>query len=151
MTTMECKNLWQTVFSKGYETRKSGIDGQKAWQALKNEYEESAAQYDCRGTRIEKLCQEIGYNKCEDDTDHKKVTIRIAGAQLSNRTEIEHFIIQHFRIPLMQNYQLSLSKLLQIAYNAGQARVEFDNESYSSDVKCFYESNMLDDIETYVK
>lgn len=79
-------------------------------------------------------------------------TFNYDGITLHNKKEINHFFIQHFRIPKLMNYEVSVLKLLQIAYNAGQFKAERENKkSYSKKILNFYDKYNLDKISAFAK
>jgi mannose-6-phosphate isomerase-like protein (cupin superfamily) len=62
--------------------------------------------------------------------------------------EQNHFFLQLIRIP--KNNKLDLIRLLQIAYNLGQLSVCLNTKNFSSDSIEYFESNKLDDINSYI-
>jgi len=149
---MDLQSLWLLMSNIGYVVRKSGCNGLEMWQPFKDFYSKYEVADFPGGVplneSIKKLAQVIHYvNK---DEKHDEVTITIASNVLHNSRDTDHFLIQHFRIPIMQKYTLPLVKILQIAYNVGQARAEIEKGTYSKAINNFYIENKLDDPSTYL-
>ena len=86
-----------------------------------------------------------------DELKHSDAILTIGDTILNNQTAEHHFLIQHFRIPRVNQYKLSVLKIMQVAYDVGQLKVVFENESvYDDSVKKFYSDNKLDQIHTYI-
>ena len=83
-------------------------------------------------------------------TEGHCVTIKINDIVLTNSKSVDHFIIQHLRIPTMLNYKLPLIKILQLAYNAGHVKSEFEKGTYHKDIAKFYHEHKLSEISTYL-
>jgi hypothetical protein len=151
---MIVKDLWQHVLDIGYITRKTGCDGLQMWQPLKNFY----SKYEIKSNNsenevpvndtIKKLSEQVKYTA--HDQNHDNVDVKINDTQLKNSKETDHFIIQHIRIPMTTSFKLPLVKLLQIAYNVGQAKAEFEKNTYNEGIKYFYKEHKLSDITTFV-
>ena len=62
--------------------------------------------------------------------------------------EVEHFFLQHFRIPHLN--KASLVKLMQIAYNAGQLEAERNSKHYPHDAKKYSADQQLILFSSYV-
>jgi hypothetical protein len=119
------------------------------WQPLKNMYSNYKLDTDIQlNDSFVELTTKVHYNA--NDTNHEDVTIMINGSSLVNKNETDHFIIQHFRIPTMVKSPLPLVKLLQIAYNIGQAKAEFEKKTYDDRVISFYKEHKLDSLNTYI-
>jgi hypothetical protein len=151
--TMQVNELWNHVMRVGYTVRKNNCNGLYMWQPLKELYSKYEIEGYPKGVkvndRISKLSREVRYTS--KDKAHENVTIMINSTQLENSAEAEHFIIQHFRIPITQEYKLQLVKVLQIAYNVGQAKAEFERGSaYNSEIESFYKKNRLGELSTFV-
>lgn len=56
-------------------------------------------------------------------------------------------MIQHFRIPIMTNYQVPLIKLFQIAYNAGQLKA---SQQLTEQQGAFYKHHHLGEMSQYM-
>ena len=93
------------------------------------------------------------YRANHRDVDHTEVTftdpVRGLFVVLSNTVESEHFFIQHFRIPAMENYVLSEKKYAQIAYNAGQFLADRENGKYSQEIMDYYDLLCLGEWQTF--
>lgn len=149
---MDLESLWKFVITVGYTVRKNGCNGFEMWQPLKNYF----SQYEISGFRdsfspinqkIKQLAERVRY--MAHDKNHQDVEIMIYNTRLNNSKETDHFIVQHFRIPMMSS-SLPLVKILQLAYNIGQASAEFERGTYSEDIINFYKKNYLSDISTFI-
>lgn len=141
--------LWNDTQKIGYNIRKNGMDGLKGWQPLKERYskiniEKFAVNDDIKN--ISNKCYKIGTDK-KDHSDSKFICNSI---NMDNTIEKEHFFIQHFRIPSLENNKLSFLKLMQIAYNAGQFEAVSEANGYPFEVVNFYSRNNLERIETFI-
>ncbi len=142
------QELWTDTFCIGYNVRKNRDDGLQSWQPLKEKY--SRYQLDDDKLISIKDLPAVTYIVDSEDHDNNNVTMTINGTTLQNTNEVHHFFIQHFRIPRMGNNKLSILKVLQIAYNAGQFACERGKRTYKDDLIAFYVTNKLGDITAYV-
>jgi hypothetical protein len=147
---MNINKLWQEILDIGYSTRINNKDGLQVWQPLKKQYQDSNLKFQINENFID-LTKKINYSHRLSDNDHEKVLITINYTMLDNTVPDEHFLIQHFRIPIMMNFNLSLLKLLQIAYNIGQSKAVFELNKYNQDIINFYKENRLGELTTYIK
>jgi hypothetical protein len=141
------ENLWNSTMDYGYNVRSKRIDGLKAWNKIKSILEkyntiiewskESIARYDDLTQKVFKIIDEE--NSEEWDNEKKK------------KWELEHFFLQHARI--IHNNQeppnSNLTRLMQIAYNAGQFNAERDNKSYPDEILNYYDKNNLSSYISY--
>jgi hypothetical protein len=65
--------------------------------------------------------------------------------------ELHHFYLQHARIPTLNLNEPTLTRLMQIAFNAGQLRACWNFPIYSEKLKAYYNDNNLQSIETYME
>jgi hypothetical protein len=135
------KHLWARTMQKGYEVRKNKLDGQKEWELLSSEYEKLYLDEYPKGIPVENSFIKFATSK------HIKYIDPEEGENKAN-----HFYIQHFRIPSVENFNLSITRLLQIAYNAGQFKAELElcPESYEPEFVEFYRLHKLNEITTYI-
>jgi hypothetical protein len=154
MNTKTLSDLWIDTMAEGYLVRKNGLDGLESWQPLKKKYTGMYIDDYKDGIPVKKKYLSIAKNKYiigSDKTDHKDSKFKIGDINLDNRIEAHHFYIQHFRIPNLEKNKLSVLKLLQIAYNAGQFKSERKNNPiYCNAFIKFYDKNKLNQIETYI-
>lgn len=148
-------DLWADTLLQGYNTRKNGLDGLKSWQPLKQKYEKMYVIGYENGIPVNAYFSFMVKDKYiigSDKLDHKDSIFKIDKNYLANGIEPHHFYIQHFRIPNLESNKLSVLKLLQIAYNAGQfkAELEKNNSVYATEFVDFYKNNKLDQIDTYI-
>ena len=146
---LSVRGIWARMIDIGYNVWKTKANGLASWQIHKEEYSRH------HNTKIPLRPEFIDFVKGLDynvnTEDHSDVILNIEGFQLDNRIETEHFFIQHFRIPIMENYGLSLVKIAQLAYNIGQARAVMELENnYGPKLVEFYNKHKLDDITIYI-
>lgn len=148
---------WTLVFNIGYNVRLNGEDDLVAWQYLKKHYEHYAEVIPVNQTMKEIIA--IYYFAHASDHVSSKISFEhvaninpeiLATTILENDVEIYHFIVQHFRLPAMANFELSVQELLQIAYNAGQYRACRELGVYSEEINEFYDKHDLSQMKTFV-
>jgi hypothetical protein len=100
--------------------------------------------------KINKLIEDREYNFDADDKDQEKVKLTINSIQLDNQVEPEHFFIQHYRILITSNFELSPMKLMQVAYNIGQLKAQNKINKYDDKLMEYYKTNNLNNISTFV-
>lgn len=128
------------VFEIAQEVRKSGVNGRDAWMKIE------AGIIDKREFAVrdsfKELMEKAQYNK-GDTLDLKNSTAKIEDHVLEFAPLPEHFFIQLFRLPNLEN-KISYTRLMQVAYNAGQFSVS------QSPALLFFKSNNMDKLSTYV-
>jgi hypothetical protein len=129
--------------------------GQDAWGILKkyfSMYDFNTQQCSNKKSTIDIKCIEypLSYNSEPNDVQHEKVNIKIGQITLNNSDEPSHFFIQHFRILKLENYTLSVVKLMQIAYNSGQLLAQNVISPYDPVIFDFFTRNKLGELDTYV-
>jgi hypothetical protein len=147
---MKINELWNNVIAFGYIVRMFGMDGLKMWQPVKERLNSVGDVPDVSFCpKIYRIAEEVNYNK---NDNHNDATIDIADTKFLNTLETSHFLVQHFRIPTMvsEKRENIRTKLIQVAYNIGQAKAEIERGTYSSAVVEFYKSNKLNDITTFL-
>lgn len=147
------EKLWMKFVDFGYNIRRQKLDGLQSWQPYKKEYSEYIFSNHKEGILMKKkfinFLKSLSYH-FTDSREHNDVVIIFGIDIMDNKIETDHFIIQHFRIPKLENYKLSVVKFCQLAYNIGQTKAVFEFENvYDDSVKKFYYQNQLDSIETY--
>lgn len=146
-------DLWNKTYEKGYEVRKSGKNGLNEWQPLKKEYMEilKDTKFPVKGEIKENVEKYLIIG--DDKQDLQDCKFKYNDSTLDNKIDYHHFFIQHFRIPYLEGYDLSVLKFLQIAYNAGQLKASFENGDYDNmpNIKKFYNDHKLDQPDTFVK
>lgn len=144
---------WNKIRKLGYKTRKNHRNGLAAWQQPKILYSQYYFTNYPNGLPLKRSFIDLVHdlNYWYSDIDHQDASIQLGNISIHNTIEVEHFIIQLFRIPKQCNYTLPLTKFLQIAYNIGQieAVIEFEKGTYHESVVHFYNSNKLGYLETY--
>ncbi len=143
--TLTLQQLWNILVNHGYEVRSTGQDGLNEWQPYKNTLKNYKIDVELKvDNGIKYLCEEH-YNSDEGIFVYNDI-------EINNEVESAHFLIQHCRIPKLMNFKLSILKLLQIAYNAGQFLAEqYVNNTYPDEIINMYYENNMDKLTTYVK
>jgi hypothetical protein len=152
MQKLNLSQLWHETYNFGVHVRKNNKDGFVEWGPLKTKYSKYYIANNDDGIPLldsfKEFEEKLVYNLEINDLDHLNVVMEINSKIMNNKDH--HFFIQHFRIPKMFNYKLTVVKLLQIAYNAGQLKADMDDNRYDGDIISFYTQNSLYDIKTYV-
>jgi hypothetical protein len=99
---------------------------------------------------IESLIKDKEYRFDEDDKDQEKVKLTINSIELDNQIEPHHFFIQHYRILVTSNFELSPMKLMQVAYNIGQLKAQNKIHKYDEKLMDYYKENKLNNVNTFV-
>lgn len=145
MNTLQ-KN-WDIMVQIGFEVRSNNKNGFDEWQPYKLKYN-----YKIDFSLLpsfQELVNSLNYQSF--DAEHEKVLILINDQLLNNKIETEHFFVQHFRIPKMVGKIISITKLMQIAYNVGQLKAVFQNENvFDENIKKYYVMHRLNKLDTYV-
>jgi hypothetical protein len=136
------KEEWQQMIQYGYNIRKNNLNGLDEWQPIKKKLEKRNG-----NIPLKTFIRDTFSQSYEDNPD---VKMTVGQTVLNFSVESEHFFIQHVRIILMSGVEISILKLLQIAYNAGQFKAMRENNMYNQEVLECYDRNNLDQIETYV-
>jgi hypothetical protein len=147
--------IWNDFVLFGYKVRSSGENGLEKWVELKKLYSWLdtckciPTRIDLNGTKIAKIIKEqIKYETYDKTHDNIRVVIKPINRVLDNTVPNQHFLIQHFRIPIMSNFDVPIIKLFQIAYNIGQMSAE--PSKYTSEEMSYYKLNKLGEFETYI-
>lgn len=101
--------------------------------------------------KINALIETKKYKYDEDDKDQEKVKLEINSIELDNQVEPEHFFIQHYRILVTSNFELSPMKLMQVAYNIGQLKAQNKIKKYDDKLIEYYKSNNLNNVNTFIE
>jgi len=145
---MDIYNLWNEIKQIGYTVRKNRIDGLKMWQPIKEKLNNFDDIPDVNfSNKIYEISKKMIYLPNNDAHENATISFPI---ELVNTDETSHFIIQHVRIPSIfrKEREKIITKLIQIAYNIGQAKAEMDN--YPKDLVYFYNKNKMKDIRTLI-
>lgn len=175
----DIKDQFTKTILYGYETRKNNQDGLKLWIKYKeNSLNSKNYRYrisnkikdlikkvnyhftDDQEIQLESLCtiNNIEINNIKFDNTYGsrfKIKGEINNIQNNNEKKINinkpnHFLIQLFRIPKMSDDSLSHLKLMQIAYNIGQLKFEFEQNTFDKTIENFFKENSMEEINTYV-
>ena len=121
----ELKIMWNEMIDFGFNVNNMGIGmGLTKWREVKDKI--IAYDHDSQFPLSKCFCQladsKIVYEAHEKEDEDATVKFNSIEIVLNNKTTEQHFLVQHFRIPKTSDYLLSLTKLLQIAYNVGQLK-----------------------------
>jgi len=150
---MNVLDFWNLAYNTGIAVRASKGDGLALWKPLKSFFNNCYLQdYNKIPVKedIKKLAMSIEFASSDDAMED--AIIKIEHKEYKNEIDFYHFFIQHFRIPLVEKEKLSMTKLMQIAYNAGQFKSARDQGDYKDDEKMldFYDKNDLSNITTFI-
>ena len=148
---MDLLSLWTLTFAKGYSIRQNNENGKQLWEELEAKYSKYPMKIPLLDN-LKALSKSINYQE-GDQERHRAATIKISDITLNNAQSDknkDHFFIQHFRIPIMNNYDLNVPQLLQIAYNAGQFAVDVERGLHDPKIVEFYRKNKLSNITSYI-
>lgn len=137
------RNEWCRMIEVGKNVRDG--NGLAVWQPYKQEFSKIPGIFDV--SKMKPLFAIVSYFGTGKDHEDAQITIGNQPLKYAGN-QIGHFVVQLFRIPMMCNFQLPYVKLMQIAYNIGQALAHF--EEYEPIVKAFFVTNSLDDLEIFV-
>jgi len=144
---MDLESEFNKFVTIGYNTRYSQIDGLKAWQPYKKEYQDIKLIVKLKNSFIE-FVNSLNYTFTDKDHEDAKL---ILGEICIDNVIPNHFLIQHIRIPKLANFELSLLKFCQLAYNIGQIKACFQHEhAFDQSIIDFYFQNQLDKFSTYI-
>ena|SRR3989304_6311977 len=153
---VDITKLWDYTFGYGYMTRLTGANGLNSWQPLKetfiaysfNKNDDKLKTLPINQSFID-LVNELTYIN-DDEEDLPTLGVEIDDTTMHNDIELEHFFVQHFRIVKLLKTEISVLKLMQISYNAGQFAAEEDKHSYPLAISNFYDLNGLGQLKTYI-
>lgn len=150
LTTSYC---WNMTKQTAHIVREQGLDGLASWAPFKQALETRDAQYTL-APGIAALVKKH-YRADKDDTQHAKSILKIGNVVLEHNDvndelkECHHFLIQHFRIAAMcTDSKITIAKLMQLAYNAGQLNAQ--RNKYNNSIIAFYDEHKLGDITTFI-
>lgn len=149
---MTLREIWNNVKNIGYNVRINNLNGLEKWQQLKNTYNRCVLSDGKKMEVSDTIKQLISnhYVTNSEDTYQANSKFFIETVILINSIEIDHFFVQHFRIPVLSDFELSVLKFAQIAYNAGQYDAAREQNMYNDITNTFYDVNKLGSPETYV-
>lgn len=139
--------LWAVFVNFGYKVRNGSLDGRAGWQLCKDFLLDRFTQEVAINDQIKTLADQYYKPAGQDENES---SFNYLDVQLKNEVEVHHFFIQHFRIPHIGNYKLTLLKLFQIAYNVGQFMAECEKNSYEFCIRAFHQQHKLDQLSTFV-
>lgn len=140
------EDLFEKIIRWGYDTRSKKFDGLKRWNVMKDILSESKVKGSWNPKVKEffvEMRSTLKIQECKDE-------FKGSNEDIQREWEKHHFYLQHARIPTLNFSEPTLVRLMQIAYNAGQLRAEWNNDFYNKEKRDFYESNHLDNIHTYM-
>jgi hypothetical protein len=132
--------LWNSIIKYGERTREGNMNGLERWNLVKELIPNVKIQWNESAKKIYNDLIKLGVNNSEDWKD----------SGLSHHNwERQHYLLQHGRI-IYKNQEGSIVRLLQIAYNIGQFKVELNRKLYTEEQMKYYRDNKLDDIWSYI-
>jgi len=148
------ETCWNLTSLTGNAVRSVGLDGLASWNPFKKILEERPETFELSSSIIELVSKH--YNANQEDLQHSNSVLAIGEIVLTHNDkndsnkEQHHFLIQHFRLVAMcANNTITITKLMQLAYNAGQFKAQ--RHIYDKSILEFYDANKLGDFGTYVK
>lgn len=140
MELSQVNRLWQIIIDYGKNIRLKAKDGLNSWNIIKTHLETISIDINWKDTILNNYDDMIKMGVCEMD-DHNISYIK---------RELDHFILQHGRIPYRNKLSGSLVRLFQIAYNCGQFKGAIEG-GYNYPIKWFeyYIDNKLDTPQSY--
>lgn len=133
----------------GYNIRKNHENGLNGWQPIKTKYYAEIETFPVNREIIELAKRSLKFEN--DDMESQIITLNINDEILDNSKDTNHFIIQLLRLCLLSKGIISYVKLMQIAYNIGQAEAVIDHEkTYSMNVLNFIHQYNLFAMTTFI-
>jgi hypothetical protein len=132
--------LWEITINYGYNTRKNKKDGLESWNYYKKLIPDCKIEWKDTSKNIYINLQDLGVNADDNET---------LSGMTREKWERHHYLIQHGRI-IYNNPSGSLVRLLQIAYNIGQFRVELEKKIYPIEQLQYYILHELNKVTTYI-
>jgi len=146
-------HCWNMTKQTARIVREQELDGLASWAPFKRTLDMRDEKYTLTPNIVALVKKHYRVDK--DDTQHAKSTLKIGYVILENNDindelkECHHFLIQHFRIAAMCiNDKITIAKLMQLAYNAGQLNAQRDK--YNSSIIAFYDEHKLGDMATFI-
>ena len=151
MPFYKLKEKFNEIIEYGKKTRSNKENGFDNWQKVKSSYSDEIKHK--RSEIIEDLMIKANYKYKDNDQKYSEVTIN--GINIKNMVddklvEVNHFLVQLFRIPNLSGNEMSELKILQVAYNIGQYQAELYNNTYDEAITSFFVENGMSNIETYI-
>ena len=145
------QQVWDDCLDHGYFVRSTKADGLASWQSYKQKYSQS--EFSGKAVQLKQNFIEFALSLKYEATDKDQLSdaiFQIDGVSVNNAIDTEHFLVQHFRIPLLCNFELPIVKWGQLAYNVGQflACLELQNV-YDSKIIEFYKEHDLGNMDTF--
>jgi hypothetical protein len=152
--TITLEQVFEKVVNFGSHVRKNRLDGLQKWNVLKKILNDVTGLSDSCNWRIScKLDSDEPVTDIEQIYHFVHDELGMKGDDTDDESspfwEAHHFALQLIRIP-RNNPKVSLQRLLQVAYNIGQFKVEVEKGSYSMDVINFVKNNRLDSMDSYI-
>ena len=136
------EELWISMIKFGERTRAGNMNGLERWNLVKEFIPNIKIIWKESSKKIYNDLVRLGVNNSEGWDE----------SGLSHTEwERQHFLLQHGRI-INKNPEGSIVRLLQIAYNIGQFKVEASGERnpYTEEQMNYYKENKLDELWTYI-
>jgi hypothetical protein len=134
------QELWISMIKFGERTREGNMNGLERWNLVKELIPNVKILWIKSAKKIYDDLIKLGVNNSEEWEE----------SGLSHTDwERQHYLLQHGRI-IYKNPDGSVVRLLQIAYNIGQFKVEVRRKPYTEEQMKYYRDNKLDDIWSYI-
>jgi len=134
------QELWISMIKFGERTREGNMNGLERWNLVKELIPNVKILWIKSAKKIYDDLIKLGVNNSEEWEE----------SGLSHPDwERQHYLLQHGRI-IYKNPDGSVVRLLQIAYNIGQFKVEVRRKPYTEEQMKYYRDNKLDDIWSYI-
>ncbi len=150
---MDLQKLWKELYTVGYGAGLNGTDSLITWQHIRVKLLGHYAFIGLKEIQLVdsflKLSKSVNYTTNFYDFDHQNATIQIGNIEVDNKGP-NHFFIQHFRIPIMANFLLSILEIAQIAYHSGRFMAECEKNVYDETIIQFYKQHQLSRLSTFV-
>jgi hypothetical protein len=132
------ENLWNAIYQYGVSVRSNKLNGLTEWNKIKtilkkyNGNGEWSLEAISRYNEMKKL-----FNIVDEENNKEWPEEDI------EKWENTHFFFQHAKIPYDNVNEPNLTRLMQIAYNAGQLEADKDSKYYTVERKTYYIKNNL--------
>ena len=147
MATPKLTELWNKVQQYGFDVRQNKLDGQKMWEQI---------QTPLNINKIEGKWDLIligAYSHMKSKLGVKEVKCEILESDKVKQHDVWeklHFYLQHTRVPVLKFNEPILCRLMQVAYNSGQLKAEYEDSIYTDAMKEYYDKLKLNKMETYM-
>lgn len=146
-------HCWNMTKQTARIVREQGLDGLAYWAPFKRILDTRNEKYELTPSIVALVKKHYRVDK--EDTQHDKSILKIGNILIEHNDindelkECHHFLIQHFRIIAMcTNGKITIAKLMQLAYNAGQLNAQ--RAKYNNSIIAFYDEHKLGNMATFI-